>query len=84
MFKSNTMRFSTFTCHRQSSAIGIELAAGQKAATKKMFSKRCGASPLEIGGSVEKMSTAVTAQAITLAPNPLNNSLNALRNAIGI
>lgn len=35
MFKSNTIGFSIFTCHRRSSAIDIELAAGRKAANQE-------------------------------------------------
>ena len=91
MFKSNTIRFSTFPCHRQSSAaVSSKLDASQKAAKQENVSRvlRRVATSFEIGGSDEKMSmaiqTIVIAQAATLAPEPLNNSLISPKSAIGI
>jgi hypothetical protein len=91
MFKSNTIRFSTFPCHRQSSvAVSSKLDASQKAVKQETVWRvlRRVATRFEIGGSDEKMSmaiqTIVIAQAATLAPGPLNNSLISPKSAIGI
>ena len=90
MFKSNTIRFSTFPCHRQSSAaVGSEHDASRKANQENASQalRRVTAS-FEIGRSDEKMSMAtqliVIAQAATFAVEPLNKPLNPPKSAIGI
>ena len=77
MFKSNTIRFSTFPCHRQcSAAVSSKLDASQKAAKQENVSRvlRRVATSFEIGGSDEKMSMAI--QTIVIAqPQPLHLNL---------
>ena len=90
MFKSNTIRFSTFPCHRHCSAVGSDIDFSRRAANQEniLHALRRVTASFKIRESDKKMSMAIqtisNCPSCSLAPEPLNNSLFSPKSAIGI